>query len=97
MYIHHTTLTLELFAVDRLSAGAVTAGEVSALEHEVGDDTVEAGALVTEPVLARGQFTEVAGSLWDDVVEEFEGDATRELVVDGDVELRVPTPPSAYR
>ena len=35
------TLTLELLAVDRLSTGTVTAGEVATLEHEVGDDTVE--------------------------------------------------------
>ena len=38
----------ELFAVDGLSASAVAAGKVAALEHELGNDTVERAALVVE-------------------------------------------------
>ena len=92
-----TSLTLELLAVDRLSTGTVTAGEVATLEHEVGDDTVEGRALVAETMLAGGELAEVTSGLWDDVVVELEGDATRGLVVDRDVELRVPPPPSESR
>ena len=63
-------------------------GEVSSLEHELGDDTVEAGSLVSEPVLARSELAEVASGLGDDVVVQLEDDAARGLVVDGDVELQ---------
>ena len=75
----------------------VTTGEVTTLEHEVGDDTVEGRALVAETMLAGGELAEVTSGLWDDVVVELEGDATRGLVVDRDVELRVPPPPSESR
>ena len=53
----------------------VAAGEVTALKHELGDDTVEARALVT---LTRGGLaepTEVLSGLGDDAIEEVEGDA----------------------
>lgn len=51
-------LILELVAVDRLAAGAVTLCEVTTLNHEVLDDTVESGVLVAEALLASGQSTE---------------------------------------
>ena len=70
----------------------VTAGEVTTLEHEVGDDTVEGGALVAETVLAGGKLTEVLRRLRDDVVVELEDDTASGLVVDGDVELCVSPP-----
>ncbi len=85
----YRALTLELLAVDGLATGTVAAGEVATLEHEVGDDTVEGGALVAETVLARGELTEVASGLGDNIVEEPEDDAARGLFVDADIELRV--------
>jgi hypothetical protein len=57
----------------------VVAGEVTALEHEVGDNAVEAGSLVAESVLASAELPEVAGGLGDNIVEEVEGDAARLL------------------
>ena len=65
----------------------VTAGEVTTLEHEVGDDTVEGRALVAETVFTSGELTEVLRGPRDNIVEELEDDATSGLVVDGDVEL----------
>jgi hypothetical protein len=53
----------------------IAAGEVTALEHELGDDAVELGAGVAEPLLAGAQGAEVLGRLGDDVVEELEVDA----------------------
>ena len=53
----------------------VAAGEVTALKHELGDDSVEFGARVAEALLASAQGTEVLGRLRDDVVEELEVDA----------------------
>lgn len=63
------------------------AGEVTTLEHEVGDDTVEARALVAEAVLAGAKLTEVARRLGDSIVVELEYDAASRLVRDGDVKL----------
>ena len=65
----------ELLAVDGLATGAVAAGEVTALEHELGDDAVESGALVAEALLAGAESSEVLGRLGDNVVVEKEVDA----------------------
>jgi hypothetical protein len=65
----------ELLAVDGLATSAVATGEVTTLEHELGDDTVERRALVTEALLASAESTEVLGGLGDDIVEEVEVNA----------------------
>jgi hypothetical protein len=57
----------------------VTTGEVTTLEHEVRDDSVESRAGVTEALLASAESTEVLSSLGDDVGEEVEVDAARLL------------------
>jgi hypothetical protein len=54
----------------------VTTGEVTTLEHEVRDDSVEGRALVTEALLASAESAEVLGGLGDDVIVEVEVDAT---------------------
>ena len=54
-------LVLELFAVDGLAPGAVAAGEVTSLQHELRDDAVEGGALVVEG-LARAALALLAGA-----------------------------------
>lgn len=53
----------------------VATGEVTALKHELGNDTVELGALVAEALLAGAESAEVLGGLGDNVVEEVEVDA----------------------
>ncbi|KAF1769647.1 hypothetical protein GCK72_001464 [Caenorhabditis remanei] len=40
-------LVSELFSVDRTSSGSVSAGEISSLNHEVFDDTVEFASWVS--------------------------------------------------
>jgi len=70
-------LVCELLAVDRLAAGAVAPGEVTALEHEAGDDSVEGAALEAEALLASAEGSEVLGGLGDDVVVEGEVDSLR--------------------
>jgi len=82
-------LVSKLLAVDRLAASAVAVGEVTALEHEVGDDAVEAGLGVAVAVLASAELTEVAGSLGDNIVVELEDDAAEGATVAGDVEENV--------
>ena len=81
-------LTCEFLAIDRLSTSSVAPGEVTTLEHELGDDTVERGTLISEAVLASGKLTEVLCSLGDDVVVQLEHDAAARRAADGDIELR---------
>lgn len=59
----------------------VATGEVTTLEHELGDDTVELGARVSEALLAGAESAEVLDGLGDNVVEEFEVDAAGALCV----------------
>ena len=61
----------------------VTASEVTTLEHELGDDSVEGRALVAEALLASAEGTEVLSSLRDDIVEEVEVDTARLLYTEG--------------
>jgi hypothetical protein len=53
----------ELVAVDGLATSAVALCEITTLDHEVLDDTVEGGALVTKALLASSKSSEVLGSL----------------------------------
>lgn len=55
----------------------VVAGEVTTLEHELGDDTVEGRALVTLTLGLGAELTEVAGGLGDVLLEEVEDDTAR--------------------
>ena len=66
---------VSLWRVGRGCGTHVATGEVTTLEHELGDDAVELGARVAEALLARAEGTEVLGRLGDDVVEELEVDA----------------------
>ena len=79
--------TLELCAIDGFTTRAVMVGEVSTLEHEFGNDTVEAGALIAKAVLACSKLTEVLGSFGYYVVIELELDAARRAAADRDIEL----------
>lgn len=68
--------------VARLKVAYVATGEVTTLKHEVWDDAVELvelGAGVTEALLAGAEGTEVLNSLGNDVVVEFEVDASSAL------------------
>ena len=80
-------LVRELRAVDGLSTRAITASKVTALEHELGDDTMEAGALVAETWGSLCELEEILRGLGDNIVEEVKVDTTGVLAVDGDVEL----------
>ena len=56
-------LILELIPVDGLPARPVTAGEVSALNHELLDNAMEPGAFVAEAFFTCCQSPEVFCSL----------------------------------
>jgi len=72
----------------------VAAGEVTTLKHELGDDTVEAGALVVEglagaasALLAGAESAEVLGGLGGLVGEKLHDNAARGRTANGDVEV----------
>jgi len=69
----------ELLTVDGLTTGTVTAGEVTTLKHELWDDAVEGGTLVSETLLTSAESAEVLGSLWDNIVVKIEVDTARLL------------------
>ena len=53
----------------------IAASEVTTLQHELRDDSVERRALVAEALLTGAESTEVLGSLGDYIVVEDEVDA----------------------
>lgn len=71
----------------RSERGKLTLGEVTTLQHEVGDHTMERTSFVSESVLAGCELTEVFGRLGDGFVEQPEDDTTGGLIVDSDIEL----------
>jgi hypothetical protein len=54
----------------------VTAGEVTALKHEFGDDTMELGACIAEALLAGAEGGEVLHRLGDNIIVELEVDTS---------------------
>lgn len=76
----------ELATVDGLATSAIVVGEVTTLAHEVGDDTVEDGALVAKALLASAECPEVLSSLGDNIASQLNHDPAGGLAVDGHVE-----------
>jgi hypothetical protein len=50
-------LIVKLLPIDGLAASSVAVGEITTLDHELLDDAVESGALVSEAFLAGSQLT----------------------------------------
>ena len=69
----------------------IAIGEVATLNHELLDDSVEGGSLVTEALLARAQSTEVLGGLGNCLPIETYDDSAQFLIPVRDIEkdLRV--------
>lgn len=65
-------LVWEVTSVDGLASSAVVIGEVTALSHEVGYDTMEVRVLESEALLMRAQGAEVSSSLRSHIIEEVE-------------------------
>ena len=55
-------------AVNRLSSGTVASCEITSLEDEIGDDSVEFGVSVTETFSVNAKCTEIFGGSRADVV-----------------------------
>lgn len=63
-------LILEFVSVDGLSSSSVVVSEVTSLAHEIVDDTVERGSLVSKSLLSCAQSSEVLSSPWDNISAE---------------------------
>lgn len=63
-------LVLKLSSVDGLSAGSIVVGEVTTLEHELGNDTMERRLGETEALLVGAESSEVLGGLGGHIGKE---------------------------
>ena len=72
--------------VDGVSSSPVTAFEITTLDHEILDDTMEEGTFVTETFLAGAKCLEIGGSLRNDTIVQPEHDTTSFVPSDLDVE-----------
>jgi len=79
-------LILELVTIDRLASSTVSGSEVTSLTHEVGDHSVEAGALESESFLTSAQSTEVLAGLWDHVRSQLHDNLAKRSAISGDFE-----------
>ena len=66
----------KFFTVDGLTTGTVVTSEVTTLQHELWDDSVESRTFVTETLFTGTQSSEVFSSLWDNVGGQFENNLT---------------------
>ncbi|KAH3660419.1 hypothetical protein OGAPHI_007005 [Ogataea philodendri] len=65
----HKVLVWELGSIDTLTSGTVEVGEITTLQHEVWNDSVEDGVLVTETLLSSAQSSEVFSGFWNVLVQ----------------------------
>lgn len=63
----------EFVTVDGFAASAVVVGEITSLTHEVWNDTMESGSLVSETFFAGAQSTEVFTRLRYNIGTELNG------------------------
>lgn len=70
----------EFFTVNGLTTGTVTSGEVTTLQHELRDNSVEVRTGVTVTFFTSTKGSEVFSSLWDNVVVQFEDNSSQWLV-----------------
>ena len=86
-------LISELGTVDGLTTSSVGICEITALEHELRNDSVKDGSLevkglsaLSHSLLSSAEGSEVLRSLRDSVSEQLHHDASSGLIADGDVE-----------
>lgn len=60
----------------------VVVGEVTTLEHELGNDTVERRALIAVSLRSGAKNSEVLGGLGNNIIVQLEGDPAKRLCKD---------------
>ena len=91
--LHGEVLVWEFHAVDGLTSGSVSSGEISTLGHEFIDDSVERGSLevkwlsgFSNTFLTSAKASEVLSSVWNLVSKELNGDSASLLTTNSDIE-----------
>ena len=86
-------LILELHAINALSSSSITIGEITTLEHELGNDSVEDASLemqglsaLASTLLSSAKSSEVFSSLWYRISVQLHDDTASGLIVQGDIE-----------
>jgi len=78
-------LISKLLTIDGLSTSSIVFGEVSSLNHEVGNDPMESGSLESESLLAGTESSEVLSRLGDDITSQFHDNPAEGLSIGGDI------------
>lgn len=78
-------LVSKLLTVDGLTTSTIASGEVTTLQHELRNHSVENRVGVAETLFTSAQGSEVLSGLWHNVVVQLERDSAEFLAVGGDV------------
>lgn len=90
----HKVLVVELFSIDGPSTSAIMLCEVTALQHESRNNSMESTSLVAESLFIRAEAAKVFDSLRADVGPQEHDDATDDCLPDLDVEVDLRILPS---
>ena len=82
----HVLVAFFLRILTGFATSTIALCEITTLNHESLNDTVESRALISESFLSRGQSTKVLSSLWDGLAVKTDHNATHFLISMGDVE-----------
>ena len=72
---------------DGMGRTHIASSEITPLEHEAGDHTMETGSGVSEALLTGAESAEVLGCFGDDVVVQVENDFAGRACVETDLAL----------
>lgn len=80
-------LVVELGAIDRLPTSSIASSEITSLDHELLDNSVEGRSLIRKgsasfclPLLASTEGTKVLSCFGDNIIVQLEGDSSFSLV-----------------
>merc|ERR1719427_2245510 len=79
----------KFLTVDRLASGTVPFSEISTLDHEVFDDSVELAVLVSESFFSGGECGEIIDSFWDSSSEKTDFNSSDAFTSDFHIEIHL--------
>lgn len=84
--LQREVLVFEFVTINRFATSAVVVGEVTALAHEIRNDSVEGATTVSKTFFTSAQGAEVLGCSWNDVTSQFHSDASNRRIIGGHIE-----------
>ena len=70
-----------------LATSPISIGEIASLIHELGNDTVESGALISKTLLSSCQCSEIFRGFWDCLAVQAHDNTPYGLVAMGNIEV----------